>query len=163
MIWVKGRHTFKWGANAYDIWVGRVSKDTTVVTFASIDAFVRNQVAAAPLTPGDPGHTTRGDQIGLFFQDTFKARHNVAVDFGLRYDYNTVIHDKHGSTPTYDERRELLITTQTRTTGGPGSRSHGSRLRTGWCAAATACSGKRTPWDPDPLRSRSTCFLAVLL
>jgi Carboxypeptidase regulatory-like domain/TonB dependent receptor len=108
MSWVKGAHTIKWGATAYDIWVSRLSRNTSAMTFTSIDNFVNNQVATATFTAGDPGHTTRADQIGFFLQDTYKLRSNLTIDYGLRYDYETVIHDKRDATRTYDVRTGMV-------------------------------------------------------
>lgn len=110
---VRGAHSIKFGATWYDIWVSRLSKNTSSLTYTTLQNFINNSVATASFTAGDPGHTTRADQIGMFVQDTYKLRSNLTIDYGLRYDYETVPHDKHNSTQTYDER--------TGTLGAPGT------------------------------------------
>lgn len=110
---VHGAHTIKFGMTVYDIWVSRLSKNTSSVTYTSLQNFINNSAATATFTAGDPGHTTRADQFGLFLQDTYKVAANLTIDYGLRWDYETVIHDKRDSTQTYDSRSGKL--------GSPGT------------------------------------------
>ncbi len=101
---VKGAHTIKFGATVYDIWVARLGKNTSSMTYTSIQDFINNSVASASFTVGDPGHVTRANQIGMFLQDTYKLLPNLTIDYGLRWDYETVPHDKNNATQAYDER-----------------------------------------------------------
>jgi hypothetical protein len=105
---VKGAHTIKFGAMVYDIWVARLSKNTSSMTYTSIQDFINNSVASASFNVGDPGHVTRANQVGLFLQDTYKLLPNLTLDYGLRWDYETVPHDKNNATQTYDERLGAL-------------------------------------------------------
>ncbi len=105
---VHGAHTIKFGTNEYEIRVARLSKNTSSMTYTSLQDFIDNSVASASFTVGDPGHITQATQIGLFVQDTYKVRPNLTIDYGLRYDYETVIHDSHNATQTYDERLGAL-------------------------------------------------------
>ncbi|MGI8743995.1 MAG: TonB-dependent receptor domain-containing protein [Bryobacteraceae bacterium] len=105
---VRGAHAIKFGATLYDIWVSRLSKNTSNLMYTSLQNFIDNSVAAANFNVGDPGHTTRADQIGVFLQDTYKIKETLTIDYGLRYDYETVPHDKHNATQTYDERIGML-------------------------------------------------------
>jgi hypothetical protein len=45
---------------------------------------------------GDSHRNFRSSSYGLFVQDTFKVRHNVTLNYGLRYELNTVLHEAHG-------------------------------------------------------------------
>ncbi len=45
---------------------------------------------------GDSHRNFRSSSYGLFAQDTFKLRHNVTLNYGLRYELNTVLHEAHG-------------------------------------------------------------------
>src|SRR5260370_15339958 len=105
---VKGAHTIKFGATLYDIWVARLGKNTSSMTYTSIQDFINNSAASASFTVGDPGHVTRANQIGMYVQDTYKLRTNLTIDYGLRWDYETVLHDKYNATQTYDERLGTL-------------------------------------------------------
>ena len=45
---------------------------------------------------GDSHRNFRTSSYGLFAQDSFKVRHNVTLNYGLRYELNTVLHEAHG-------------------------------------------------------------------
>ncbi len=105
---VHGAHTIKFGASFYDIWVSRLGKNASSMTYTSLQDFINNSVATAGFTVGDPGHTTLANQIGVFLQDTYKLRPNLTIDYGLRYDYETVPHEKHNMTQPYDVRLGTL-------------------------------------------------------
>lgn len=44
---------------------------------------------------GDSHRNFRNSSYGLFAQDTFKLTHNVTLNYGLRYELNTVLHEAH--------------------------------------------------------------------
>jgi hypothetical protein len=45
---------------------------------------------------GDSHRNFRNSSYGIFAQDTFKLRRNVTLNYGLRYELNTVLHEAHG-------------------------------------------------------------------
>jgi hypothetical protein len=45
---------------------------------------------------GDSHRNFRGSSYGLFAQDSFKLRPNLTLNYGLRYELNTVLHEAHG-------------------------------------------------------------------
>ena len=105
---VHGAHTIKFGTTEYLIRVARLSKNTSSITYTSLQDFINNSAFSAGFTVGDPGHITQATQVGLFVQDTYKLRPNLTIDYGLRYDYETVVHDSHNNTQTYDVRLGML-------------------------------------------------------
>ena len=50
---------------------------------------------------GDSHRNFRNTSYGLFAQDTFKLSHNITVNYGLRYELNTVLHEAHGRLSTF--------------------------------------------------------------
>ncbi len=102
LTYVHGQHTVKAGGSAYRIQVNRHSSDYDFIYFASSADFINDRVSSAGVTVGDPGHGTRATQLGFFVQDTWQARSNLALDYGLRYDIETVPHDARYETQTYD-------------------------------------------------------------
>lgn len=104
VTFVKGRHNLKFGGTMYWIQVNRNSIDTQTQTFTSIDDFIRNSLATASVTKGDPGHGTRATQVGVYIQDTFQVRPGLTLDYGIRYDYATPPHDAFDNTQTFDQR-----------------------------------------------------------
>jgi hypothetical protein len=112
ITYVKGKHTIKAGTQIYRIQVNRSSTDYNSMVFpATIDPvtgelnfldFINDQLSSVSVTVGDPGHGTRATQLGFFAQDTYQLRSNLTIDYGLRYDLETVPHDSHWATQTYD-------------------------------------------------------------
>jgi hypothetical protein len=45
---------------------------------------------------GDSHRNFRGSSYGIFAQDSFKLRPNLTLNYGLRYELNTVLHEAHG-------------------------------------------------------------------
>ncbi|HWA95053.1 MAG TPA: TonB-dependent receptor [Terracidiphilus sp.] len=102
LSWVKGHHTFKFGGNAYRIQVNRYSNASTYMSFTTVDDFINNRLAYAGASASDPGHGTRATQFGIYAQDSFQAAHNLQLNYGLRWDMETVPHDKDYKTQSYN-------------------------------------------------------------
>jgi hypothetical protein len=100
--WVKGRHSFKFGGTIYRIQVNRHSSDYTYMGFTSLDDFINNQLSYVSASAGDPGHGTRATQFGVYAQDSYQVARSLIIDYGLRWDMETVPHDKDYSTQSYD-------------------------------------------------------------
>jgi outer membrane receptor protein involved in Fe transport len=103
-----GRHTLKWGGNIYRVQVNRDNINTSSMQFNSLNDFINDRLASVSLTAGDPGHGTRATQFGAFIQDTFRIRPTLTLDYGLRYDFETVPHDGFNATQTYDIHTQTL-------------------------------------------------------
>jgi hypothetical protein len=108
MTYVKGKHTIKWGGSAYRIQVNRRSTQYDTIQYNSIQDFINNQLALASITVGDPGHGTRATQLGAYVQDSYKLRPNLNIDFGGRWDAETVPHDSRYATQTFDPETGAL-------------------------------------------------------
>ncbi|MGH9914513.1 MAG: TonB-dependent receptor plug domain-containing protein, partial [Pyrinomonadaceae bacterium] len=104
MSYTNGAHTFKWGGTIHRFRINRRTIDTSSITYTSLSALIDNSPASASVTVGNPGSATRATQLGLFIQDTWKARQNLTVDYGLRYDYGTPPYDPQERAQTFDTR-----------------------------------------------------------
>jgi hypothetical protein len=102
MSLVKGRHSIKWGATIYRIQINANSSDFPSMTFNSIQDFINDSVAQVNISAATPGNGVRATQTGLFLQDTYQIRPNLTIDYGLRYDIETVPHDSKYATRPYD-------------------------------------------------------------
>jgi hypothetical protein len=121
VTWVKGAHTFKFGAELYleQAYTGAYSG----VTLDAVGATGIPSSTAQPFTPttslngynmgfgfasfllGDyasstqtPNEFTRegNQQWGMFVQDSWKVRRNLTVTYGVRWDYATPEHEQYG-------------------------------------------------------------------
>jgi len=50
---------------------------------------------------GDSHRNFRTSSYGVFAQDSFKLRHNLTLNYGLRYELNTVLREAHGRLSTW--------------------------------------------------------------
>jgi hypothetical protein len=108
MSLVRGRHTLKWGTTIYRVQVNANSTDSPTMTFNSIPDFINDRVAIVSISAGDPGHGTRATQFGAYIQDNYQLRPNLVLDYGLRYDLETVPHDAFDKTQPFDTRCNCL-------------------------------------------------------
>jgi outer membrane receptor protein involved in Fe transport len=91
---VKGRHTLKAGVNMWNVYYpfhGYISAPS--VSFASLTAFYANKVQSASISATFPNNTTKMIEVGSFITDSWQLRPNVALNLGLRWDWNQVPHD----------------------------------------------------------------------
>ena len=102
------RHVFKVGADIrytqlnrlYDLaFSGQVGFSGTNnpegIRNALVD-FAEGLSSGALQFVGDSHRNFRTTSFGFFGQDTFKLRKNLTLNYGLRYELNTVLHEAHG-------------------------------------------------------------------
>lgn len=98
---LKGRHTVKLGADVRRVQYNRFSfrdngGDTGVLVFTSTEAFVFNSPAAFV---NQVGHRQRGfrfSNFSFYGQDEFRLTRQLTLNFGLRYELNTVLDEVNG-------------------------------------------------------------------
>ena len=116
--WVKSNHTFKFGGEAIfeGLPIANASRSNGIFGFSQAEtadpfatgntyangatgftyaSFLTGNYASLNLSPQD---TLRlGDHtFGLYAQDTWKVSRRLTVDYGLRYDYATLLSEQHG-------------------------------------------------------------------
>ena len=101
MTLVRHNHTLKFGGTYYRIQLNAESITNAVVTYTSVANFENNVVTQVTQTAGNPGHGTRASQLGFYAQDNWQVLPNLAVNYGVRWDFETTPHDKFYSTETY--------------------------------------------------------------
>ncbi len=112
------RHQFKLGADIrytqlnrlYDLaFSGQVSFSGLLNTAGPGGANVPNALidfaegisSGALQFVGDSHRNFRTTSYGIFGQDSFKLRKNLTLNYGLRYELNTVLHEAHGRLSTF--------------------------------------------------------------
>src|SRR5580658_2562392 len=105
---VKGRHVLTWGGTVYRIWVNINSTAKPTMQFNSPQEFVNDQLSTVTIVNATPGNGVRATQVGLFVDDKLQVLPTLALDVGLRYDIETVLHDSRYATRPYDTRTGTL-------------------------------------------------------
>ncbi|MBV8050043.1 MAG: TonB-dependent receptor, partial [Acidobacteriaceae bacterium] len=107
------RHSFKFGGDIRYIQLNRLYDlaFNGQITFSGLDNtagtggvnvpnslidFAQGIPDGALIFKGNSNRDFRTSSYGLFAEDTFKLTKNLTLNYGLRYELNTVIHDAHG-------------------------------------------------------------------
>ncbi len=122
--WIRGNHTFKFGEEwRRDIWedintrgsqgiynfsaaeTGLPYLSSTTLNGGNVGfpyaSFLLGQVDNATVSNlQDPQIRKVG--LGLYAQDTWKVNHKLTLDYGLRYDFETVWHEIHGRFSSFE-------------------------------------------------------------
>jgi hypothetical protein len=157
MGYITGAHRWKWGGTIYRIQNDLRTTDSARIVYASLDDFIRNSAATAVYMPGIPGNAVRGYQIGAYIQDTWRARPNLTVDLGVRYDYEPPVFDPAHLGRTFDRRIGALSPA-----GAPyyrgNSADFGPRLAAAWQLAPhwTVRAGYGVFFEPYPVGYAAT-------
>ena len=95
LSWVRGDHSMKMGVNFehFDILGVSASRNRGEFTINTFSDFLRGRardfVGLDP-TQKDVNRHHKQNLIGLYFQDDWKARSNLALNFGVRYEFITI-------------------------------------------------------------------------
>jgi hypothetical protein len=128
---VKGRHTFKWGGTVYRIQINANNANFPSMTFASISDFINDQLSIVNISAATPGNGVRATQAGLYAQDSFRVLQSLTLDYGLRYDIETVPHDSNYATRPFDTNCMCLAAPGTPYFANNG-RDFGPRVGLAW-------------------------------
>jgi outer membrane receptor protein involved in Fe transport len=102
MSWTHGRHYIRFGANIPQIsrraWDDRTNRLGTF-SFANLASFQANRPYAYTVQQGPGRAVFWFNEVGGFFQDQIKLTKNVQASIGLRYDWQTFLHDNNNFAP----------------------------------------------------------------
>lgn len=123
--WVRSNHTYKFGAemrldgfptimldNSYGNYAFSTSETGLPSTYGKSTQLLGGSIGFAYASfmlglvdsgnIGVPSEVRQGKQSWAFFaQDSWKATHKLTIDYGLRYDYQTYLHDTYGRMPSF--------------------------------------------------------------
>jgi hypothetical protein len=109
MTLVLHQHTLKFGATFYRMQLKQNTLSTAQVYFTSVSNFIADSVSQVVLNAGDPGHQALASEIGGYIQDSWQARPNLSINYGVRWDVETTPHDSKYSTASYSPQLGTLF------------------------------------------------------
>jgi hypothetical protein len=95
LTWVRGRHTFKFGANIMRVRLNNSGNTLTTssISYASTDDFINNRASSASYLQGEGVVGNRRTFYQGYAQDEFKVTPTLTLNLGLRYEFYSVVHE----------------------------------------------------------------------
>ena len=86
--YLRGNHSFKFGGEARRFYNNNFTLDVGTFTFPNVNSFLTGNANAFSVTLGDRSSAIIQNAFGFYVQDNYKARPNLTLELGLRYDWN---------------------------------------------------------------------------
>ncbi len=110
---------FSWKINAHDTKIGYEFRRTDVdaffdagyrgrLDFATLDDFLQGILLGGRSAQGDSQRQTFQNSHTLYFQDNWRASHNLTLNLGVRWDYFGVIGEKNNLFSNFDRQLGLV-------------------------------------------------------
>ena len=118
---VKGRHTISTGAQWDYTQLNVINNNTNTddVEFADFINFVEGNVRFGDAFAGSASRYYRSNTVGAYVNDNFKARSNLTVTVGVRWDYDGPLSEKYGRLTAFDASKYSYdVVTDTITSSG---------------------------------------------
>jgi Carboxypeptidase regulatory-like domain/TonB dependent receptor len=109
--WVKGTHTFTFGAQWDHTQLNIVNNSTHTDTleFTNFLTFAQGQVRSGNEFAGSANRYYRSNTVGLYGNDNWKVRSNLTVTFGLRWDFDGPLAEKYGRLTAFDPSKYAYV------------------------------------------------------
>ncbi|MBZ5659320.1 MAG: TonB-dependent receptor [Acidobacteriia bacterium] len=108
--YLHGNHSFKFGGEVL------INQSTNIVTnntkgpvnFSSLVNFFTGTIKSANITVGDFTRHMQAEGYAAFLQDDWRVTPRLTVNLGVRYEINTVIHEKNNLIGNFDPTKGLI-------------------------------------------------------
>jgi hypothetical protein len=100
--WVRGAHTIKAGVEIKRVIYNYSQASQNALIYATLPLFAANQLDQVNLLGGVPMHSLLKPEYFGYIQDTWKARPELTVNAGLRYEFFNAFHEQYGRDLPFD-------------------------------------------------------------
>ncbi len=105
LSWIRGRHTIKAGGEIRRIHLNVGNGPATSVSFANLDAFLRNSLNSVSIGSRLDTVGVRRTFHAVYLQDEIRFRPELTLNVGVRYEQYTVSEDVYGRGRVFDAVR----------------------------------------------------------
>ncbi len=102
LTWIRGRHTFKFGAEVRRIQLNQGNTANGTISFPSFAALAANSVSSATFAAALPVNGLRKTHVYSFAQDEWRVRPELVLNLGVRYSFFNVFHEVAGKAVPFD-------------------------------------------------------------
>ncbi len=99
---IRGAHTLKFGAEIKHVAYNYSQMSQNALVYASLAGFQANQLDQVNLLGGVPMHGLLKTEYFGYAQDTWKARPELTINIGLRYEFFNAFHEQYGRDLPFD-------------------------------------------------------------
>ncbi|HEX6043086.1 MAG TPA: TonB-dependent receptor [Pyrinomonadaceae bacterium] len=107
--YLRGNHSFKFGGEARRFYNNNFTLDTGTFTFANVNSFLAGNGNSFSVTLGDRSSAIIQNALGFYVQDNFKARPNLTLELGLRYDWNMTPTERYNRFVVFDPATRSFV------------------------------------------------------
>src|SRR5215213_7291067 len=109
LSYLRGNHSFKFGGEGRRFYNNNFTLDTGTFTFANVNSFLTGNANAFSVTLGDRSSAIIQNAFGFYVQDNFKARPNLTLELGLRYDWNMTPTERYDRFVVFDPATRSFV------------------------------------------------------
>src|SRR6185503_593791 len=109
LTYLRGNHSFKFGGEGRRFYNNNFNLDTGAFTFPSVTSFIAGTGNQFTITKGDRSSAIIQNALGFYVQDNYKARSNLTLELGLRYDWNMTPTERYDRFVVFDPATRTLV------------------------------------------------------
>ncbi|HEU4871305.1 MAG TPA: carboxypeptidase regulatory-like domain-containing protein, partial [Pyrinomonadaceae bacterium] len=109
LTYLRGNHSFKFGGEGRRFYNNNFNLDTGNFTVPNVTSFINGIGNQFTITKGDRSSAIIQNALGFYVQDNYKARSNLTLELGLRYDWNMTPTERYDRFVVFDPATRTLV------------------------------------------------------